>query len=78
MSPTSRRPAPASNNCSSGSSLEGRQIAGGDDGGLQKASSEQHQGDHLVTTSLRSEYIAALNSAATPPTDSLNQQLTSS
>lgn len=37
-----------------------RQIAGGDDGGLQKAGSEPHQGDHLVTTGLRSEYIAAL------------------
>lgn len=80
MSPSSRRPAPAFIAAvvvllllvmGGGGvfSLEGSQIAGGDDGGLQKASSELHQGDHLVTTALWSEYRAALSSSAvTPPT----------
>lgn len=76
MSPSSRRPAPAFITVLVGALWRCRQIAGGDDRGVQKASSDLHQGDHLVTTCLWSEYIVVLNSSATPPADSLNRQLT--
>lgn len=37
---------------------------------------ESHQGDHLVTSSLWSEYVVVQHTAATAPADSLNQRLT--
>lgn len=80
MSPPSRRPPPLFTLvCVGGRSLECRQIAGGDDGGLRKgqrrAAPGESSGDQAL---LPSEYIAGTRrgAAAGPPADDLNPPLT--
>lgn len=83
MSPSSRRPAPVFTLVCVGGfgscSLECRQIAGGDDGGLrkgqQRAAPGGSSGDQAL---LPSEYIAGARrgAAAGPPVDDLNPPLT--
>lgn len=73
MSPPSRRPAPAFITVPVGALWRGDRLQVE----MMEVSGEPHQGDHLVTSGLWSEYVAALNSVPTPPpADSLNQRLT--